>query len=69
MLFGHVLVVCTGLCAEEIHICGEPAAINFVKELMYTTGEEVEVSPGYPTICYVTQNVIYLQLYKWCHFS
>lgn len=32
-----------GLCAEEIHICGEPAAINFIKELMYTTGEEVEV--------------------------
>ncbi|XP_056134909.1 ATP-dependent RNA helicase SUPV3L1, mitochondrial [Lampris incognitus] len=32
-----------GLCAEEIHVCGEPAAINFVRELMYTTGEEVEV--------------------------
>ncbi|XP_068168073.1 ATP-dependent RNA helicase SUPV3L1, mitochondrial isoform X2 [Antennarius striatus] len=32
-----------GLCAEEIHICGEPAAIDFVRELMYTTGEEVEV--------------------------
>lgn len=33
-----------GLCAEEIHVCGESAAINFVTELMYTTGEEVEVS-------------------------
>ncbi|XP_010887228.2 ATP-dependent RNA helicase SUPV3L1, mitochondrial [Esox lucius] len=32
-----------GLCAEEIHVCGEPAAVNFVRELMYTTGEEVEV--------------------------
>nr|XP_033799549.1 ATP-dependent RNA helicase SUPV3L1, mitochondrial [Geotrypetes seraphini] len=32
-----------GLCAEEIHICGEAAAINFVTELMFTTGEEVEV--------------------------
>lgn len=32
-----------GLCAEEIHICGEAAAINFVTELMYDTGEEVEV--------------------------
>ncbi|XP_018605074.1 ATP-dependent RNA helicase SUPV3L1, mitochondrial [Scleropages formosus] len=32
-----------GLCAEEIHVCGEAAAINFVTELMYTTGEEVEV--------------------------
>lgn len=32
-----------GLCAEEIHVCGESAAIDFVKELMYTTGEEVEV--------------------------
>ncbi|XP_029314682.1 ATP-dependent RNA helicase SUPV3L1, mitochondrial [Cottoperca gobio] len=33
-----------GLCAEEIHVCGEPAAINFIKELMFTTGEEVEVN-------------------------
>ncbi|XP_072321212.1 ATP-dependent RNA helicase SUPV3L1, mitochondrial [Eucyclogobius newberryi] len=32
-----------GLCAEEIHVCGETAAIDFVRELMYTTGEEVEV--------------------------
>lgn len=32
-----------GLCAEEIHVCGEPAAIEFIRELMYTTGEEVEV--------------------------
>ncbi|XP_077206665.1 ATP-dependent RNA helicase SUPV3L1, mitochondrial [Paroedura picta] len=32
-----------GLCAEEIHVCGEAAAINLVTELMYTTGEEVEV--------------------------
>nr|XP_020663644.1 ATP-dependent RNA helicase SUPV3L1, mitochondrial [Pogona vitticeps] len=32
-----------GLCAKEIHVCGEGAAINLVTELMYTTGEEVEV--------------------------
>ncbi|NXS76410.1 SUV3 helicase, partial [Pandion haliaetus] len=32
-----------GLCAEEIHVCGEAAAIDLVTELMYTTGEEVEV--------------------------
>ncbi|KAG7279178.1 hypothetical protein CRUP_022373 [Coryphaenoides rupestris] len=32
-----------GLCAEEIHVCGEPAAIDFIRELMYTTGEELEV--------------------------
>ncbi|KAM3913397.1 ATP-dependent RNA helicase SUPV3L1, mitochondrial [Leptodactylus fuscus] len=32
-----------GLCAQEIHVCGEAAAINLVTELMYTTGEEVEV--------------------------
>jgi len=35
---------CSGLCAEEIHVCGEAAAIDLVTELMYTTGEEVEVS-------------------------
>ncbi|XP_074152659.1 ATP-dependent RNA helicase SUPV3L1, mitochondrial isoform X1 [Sminthopsis crassicaudata] len=32
-----------GLCAKEIHLCGEAAAIDIVTELMYTTGEEVEV--------------------------
>ncbi|KGL84565.1 hypothetical protein N309_15547, partial [Tinamus guttatus] len=32
-----------GLCAEEIHVCGEAAAIELVTELMFTTGEEVEV--------------------------
>ncbi|KAK7140136.1 hypothetical protein R3I94_012670 [Phoxinus phoxinus] len=32
-----------GLCAEEIHVCGESAAVEFVTELMFTTGEEVEV--------------------------
>lgn len=32
-----------GLCAEEIHVCGESAAVDFVRELMFTTGEEVEV--------------------------
>lgn len=24
-------------------MCGEPAAVDFIRELMYTTGEEVEV--------------------------
>lgn len=37
------LCICAGLCAEELHVCGEPAAIDFIKELMFTTGEEVEV--------------------------
>ncbi|XP_032807832.1 ATP-dependent RNA helicase SUPV3L1, mitochondrial isoform X2 [Petromyzon marinus] len=32
-----------GLCAEEVHVCGEPAAIALVRDLMFTTGEEVEV--------------------------
>ena len=27
-------------------MCGEAAAIDFVRELMYTTGEEMEVTPG-----------------------
>uniref|UniRef100_A0A452I156 ATP-dependent RNA helicase SUPV3L1, mitochondrial n=1 Tax=Gopherus agassizii TaxID=38772 RepID=A0A452I156_9SAUR len=32
-----------GLSAEEVHVCGEAAAIDLVTELMYSTGEEVEV--------------------------
>ncbi len=38
-----VFELAVGLCAEEIHVCGEPAAIDFIRELLYTTGEEVEV--------------------------
>ena len=33
-----------GLCAQEIHICGEASAIDLVKELMLDTGDEVKVS-------------------------
>jgi ATP-dependent RNA helicase SUPV3L1/SUV3 len=32
-----------GVPAEEIHVCGESAAIDLVKEIMISTGEEVEV--------------------------
>ena len=32
-----------GLPAEEIHVCGEAAAIDVVKEIVISTGEEVEV--------------------------
>ncbi|XP_070539645.1 ATP-dependent RNA helicase SUPV3L1, mitochondrial-like [Ptychodera flava] len=32
-----------GVCAEEIHVCGEPAAIDLVENLMLDTDEDVEV--------------------------
>lgn len=32
-----------GVQAEEIHVCGEAAALDLVKEMMMSTGEEVEV--------------------------
>ncbi|XP_054713658.1 ATP-dependent RNA helicase SUV3 homolog, mitochondrial-like [Uloborus diversus] len=32
-----------GLCADEIHICGEGAAIDLVKDIASSCGEEVEV--------------------------
>lgn len=37
-----------GLCAREVHVCGEEAAIPLVEELTLCTGEELEVShmPG-----------------------
>ncbi|XP_055454818.1 ATP-dependent RNA helicase SUPV3L1, mitochondrial-like [Psammomys obesus] len=37
------------LCAEEVHLCGESAAIDLVSELLYTTGEEVEAAGLHPT--------------------
>ena len=33
-----------GVMAEEIHLCGEEGAVELVKSLMSTTGEDVEVS-------------------------
>lgn len=35
--------VLLGLMAEEIHVCGEEGAVDLVKALASTTGEEVEV--------------------------
>ena len=32
-----------GLVADEIHICGEAAAIDLVKEIASSCGEELEV--------------------------
>ncbi|XP_065173456.1 ATP-dependent RNA helicase SUV3 homolog, mitochondrial isoform X2 [Atheta coriaria] len=32
-----------GIVAEEIHLCGEPGAIDLIKQLCLTTGEDVEV--------------------------
>lgn len=32
-----------GLCAQEVHLCGEAATIDLVQELMVVTGDEMEV--------------------------
>lgn len=32
-----------GICAEEIHVCGEKAAINLLMEILSTTGETLEI--------------------------
>jgi ATP-dependent RNA helicase SUPV3L1/SUV3 len=32
-----------GVVAEEVHLCGEAAAIELVKSILITTGEELEV--------------------------
>ena len=32
-----------GVPAQEIHVCGEAAAIDLVREIMISTGEELEV--------------------------
>lgn len=35
--------VLLGLCAREIHLCGEEAAVNLVKRIVKTTGDTLEV--------------------------
>ena len=33
-----------GIVAEEIHLCGEKAAIDVIKEMLLSTGEQIEVN-------------------------
>ncbi|KAK3581836.1 hypothetical protein CHS0354_007239 [Potamilus streckersoni] len=35
--------VLLGICAKEVHLCGEGSAIDLIKKLMLDTGDEVEV--------------------------
>ena len=35
-----------GIYAHEVHVCGEGAAVDLVKELALNCGEEVEVGRG-----------------------
>lgn len=37
-----------GLQAKEIHVCGEPSAVDLVKNIAKITGDSVEVSQYYP---------------------
>ena len=32
-----------GVCAEELHVCGEAAGVEIVQELAATTGDSVEI--------------------------
>lgn len=32
-----------GVCAKEIHVCGEASAIELIKDLALSAGDEVEV--------------------------
>lgn len=36
--------VLLGLCAREIHLCGEEAAVNLVQRIVHTTGDSLEVT-------------------------
>lgn len=33
-----------GICAEEVHLCGEASAIDFVQEVALDTGDELEIN-------------------------
>lgn len=32
-----------GIAADELHLCGDPAAVPLIKEILNITGDEVEV--------------------------
>lgn len=33
-----------GIAADELHLCGDPAAVPLIQEIMKITGDEIEVS-------------------------
>ena len=37
----------SGLLSPEIHLCGEPTAIDLIKRLVDSCGDEFEVTRGY----------------------
>lgn len=32
-----------GIVADELHLCGDPAAVPLIQEILKVTGDEVEV--------------------------
>ena len=36
-----------GVPADEVHLCGEPAAIKIVEKILQDTQDDLTVSPGY----------------------
>lgn len=37
------LIFLVGVCAQEVHVCGEASAVSIIKELAMSTGDQVEV--------------------------
>ena len=52
-----------GVCAHEVHLCGEASAIDLVRELTMGTGDEMEVS----ALQCVTCTVYPACLHSVCH--
>ena len=42
-----------GVCAHEVHLCGEASSIDLVQELIMGTGDEMEVSSVHCVTCVV----------------
>jgi len=36
-------VLFEGICAQEIHLCGEESGIEFIREMAMVTGDDMEV--------------------------
>jgi hypothetical protein len=42
-IFSQLCSSYSGMCVDELHICGEGSAIELVKEMLLDTGDEMEV--------------------------
>lgn len=58
-----------GIAADELHLCGDAAAVPLIQELLEVTGDDVQVSNSmellffYIMRCWISRNIVFLPVF------